>query len=179
MKKIFCLSILLILFSTILFACNSGRSRDGKKEKDLDLSEIVLAYKVTNFAWGEINYAYIIDGYGHVKKVDLVSKKFYGDELISYLEECMKNDEIQSIINIGEIPEEIVNRIKRISNIKLEAVNSDEKIDMGTFDYYCASGEESEGIFLIQTLGDSVYKSKDKDIIEVCKYIDDIMKKIE
>ncbi|SHJ57175.1 hypothetical protein SAMN02745248_00435 [Hathewaya proteolytica DSM 3090] len=172
MKKI--VIIVLILMSCFLIGCSLSDNDEPKKT--LNMSEIILSYQVENFSYPEFNYAYVVNGYGDVKKISLVDKKKDEEYYDSYLQECMQSSDVPIVANVGIIPDDILDKIKKISEVKLKGkmLNVNFIVDPGARKYLCAMGNDTGRLILLQELGQMEYTSDDKNVKAVCRYIDEI-----
>lgn len=173
MKKI--VIIVFILMSCFLI----GYSLSGNDEpkKTLNMSEIILSYQVKNYSYPEFNYVYVVNGYGDFKKISLIDKKKDEEYYDSYLQECMQNSDVPIVANVGRIPDDILDKIKKISKVKLKSKerNISFIIAPTVSDYLCAVGNNTGKLILIQELGGQTeYTSSDKNVKAVCEYINEI-----
>ena len=182
-KKINIIIALAFIAIVLLFMQFVFKPTNSKNSKYSDINQVALVYRYTNYSWGKTDYLYILTEDG----------KVYYENLIVNAEkyEDLGEDSLALVLSIfgdaskikyqsDTFPYELKDELYSIDydTVSLESESS-AIIDGGDRYYYCLVLSQSEyRLVKICQNGYKISVPTNEKLMEICEYIDNIIKKI-
>ncbi len=163
-----CLYVFAIILTAFLYGTSLQSQKMSVRLEELNTDEGVLAVRYENWAWGHQNYLLVINKEGRCKFLDLGEKEIREENLLSFMDTCMADDNIPYLSRSLNIKRELLEKLVSVQDFKLK--NTGERCDAGDMSYYSVYGTGNQRkLACMQTDGDFECRSYFREVREICK----------
>ena len=170
-----CLYALAIILTAFLHDTSLQSQKMSVRLEELNTDEGVLAVRYENWAWGHQNYLLVINKEGRCKFLDLGEMEVWEEDLLSFMDTCMADDNIPYLPRSLNIKRELLEKLVSVQDFKLK--NTGERCDAGDMSYYSVyvTGNQRK-LACMQTDGDFECRSRFREAREICKEMYELYK---
>lgn len=175
--------VLIFTIMVLLLILFVFKQSENKSNKYYDINQVALVYRYTNYSWGRKDYLYILTEDGNVYYENLMENAEKYDDL--------GEDSLALVLSIfgdtskikyqsESFPYELKDELYSIDydTVSMESESS-AIIDGGDRYYYCLVLSQSEyRLVKICQKGYKISVPTNTKLMEICEYIDNIIKKI-